>query len=454
MLSAMRWHLLALQSSLSQLRTSVSQTCKGPLLFFILHRIRNFNQCFYSVLSDIKNHKYTKLTCAYQQTQASSNPQIVNPTQDLPHNVPGTVDHVTTITSPTDTIELVTSADAGHVFSDAANHASTATTHTTDAADTESTTDATYIKDSAADAASTANIKDYVTFAHVAAHASGNTDIAPPTADIVPPTTNIAPPKASVVDDVINTAPTPSSNPATRSTSNPSPKPCRELPTYIWDTTHALLHDFQFPGPQHLIFIMDIQSLYTCIPHVDGLKALRFFLSRRPNQSPSALIRLTELVLTLNNFSFNSSHFLQTKGVAMGTHMGPSYACLFVEYAEQSLFRCYTGTIPHLFLCYIDELQRFICTSVNVIYYIRYSRCGLFYISETKRRLGDCFVEHLCSVRDKGQHLLVANHFNSTSHSLGDMSILGLLQCHNDTTHKLEEQHLIFCRGSLQSNGQ
>eukprot|EP00061_Rhincodon_typus_P018899 g48272.t1 len=28
----------------------------------------------------------------------------------------------------------------------------------------------------------------------------------------------------------------------------------------------------------------------------------------------------------------------------------------------------------------------------------------------------------------------VANHFNSTSHSLGDMSILGLLQCHSDTT--------------------
>eukprot|EP00061_Rhincodon_typus_P001400 g14698.t1 len=42
-------------------------------------------------------------------------------------------------------------------------------------------------------------------------------------------------------------------------------------------------------------------------------------------------------------------------GVAMGTHMGRSYACLFIEYMEQSLFRCYTGTIPHLFLRYIDD---------------------------------------------------------------------------------------------------
>eukprot|EP00061_Rhincodon_typus_P005146 g24316.t1 len=73
-----------------------------------------------------------------------------------------------------------------------------------------------------------------------------------------------------------------------------------------------------------------------------------------PNQSPSTdiLIGLTELVLTLNNFSsFNSSNFLQTKGVAMGTHMGPSYACFFVGYVEQPLFRSYTGTI----LRYIDD---------------------------------------------------------------------------------------------------
>eukprot|EP00061_Rhincodon_typus_P006733 g27700.t1 len=35
--------------------------------------------------------------------------------------------------------------------------------------------------------------------------------------------------------------------------------------------------------------------------------------------------------------------------------MGPSYACLFVGYVEQSLFRSYTGPIPHLFLRYIDD---------------------------------------------------------------------------------------------------
>eukprot|EP00061_Rhincodon_typus_P005360 g24771.t1 len=44
-------------------------------------------------------------------------------------------------------------------------------------------------------------------------------------------------------------------------------------------------------------------------------------------------------------------------------------------------------------------------------------------LPQAKRRLGDRFVEHLRSVCDKRQHLPVANHFNSPSHSLGDMSI-------------------------------
>eukprot|EP00061_Rhincodon_typus_P015278 g42866.t1 len=78
--------------------------------------------------------------------------------------------------------------------------------------------------------------------------------------------------------------------------------------------------------------------------------------------------------------------------------------------------------------------ERFTCTSVNLVYCTRCSQCGLLDISETKRRLRDRFVEHLRSVRDKRQHLQVVNHFNSPSNSLGDMSILGLLQCHNDTT--------------------
>eukprot|EP00061_Rhincodon_typus_P003250 g19628.t1 len=94
----------------------------------------------------------------------------------------------------------------------------------------------------------------------------------------------------------------------------------------------------------------------------------------------------------------------------------------------------------------------FTCTSANVTYCIRCFRCGILSVSETKQILGNSFVEHLHSVCDKRQHLSVPNHFNSPSHTLVDMSILGLLQCHNDVTQKLKEQHLIFCLGSVQPN--
>eukprot|EP00061_Rhincodon_typus_P000581 g12125.t1 len=69
------------------------------------------------------------------------------------------------------------------------------------------------------------------------------------------------------------------------------------------------------------------------------------------------------------------------------------------------------------------------------------------------RRPGDRFVEHLHSVRDKRLHLPGANHFNATSHSLDNMSTLGLLQCHNDATRRLQEQYLLFRLGTLQPNG-
>eukprot|EP00061_Rhincodon_typus_P004939 g23771.t1 len=95
----------------------------------------------------------------------------------------------------------------------------------------------------------------------------------------------------------------------------------------------------------------------------------------------------------------------------------------------------------------------FTCTSANVVYCICWSRCDLLYIGETKRRLRDCLMEHLHLVHDKQQHLPVVNYFNSPYQSLDNMSILGLLQCHNDAIWKLEEQHLIFRLGIQQPNG-
>ena len=96
---------------------------------------------------------------------------------------------------------------------------------------------------------------------------------------------------------------------------------------------------------------------YTVIPHHDGLRALKFFPDKRPNQEPSTsvLVRLAELVLTLNNFSFDGEHNQQISSVAMGTKMGPNYANLFVGFVEKQIFEQYTDPIPDYLGRYIDD---------------------------------------------------------------------------------------------------
>jgi hypothetical protein len=80
---------------------------------------------------------------------------------------------------------------------------------------------------------------------------------------------------------------------------------------------------------------------------------------------------LAELVLTLNNFSFDGEHYQQINGVAMGTKMGPNYANLFIGFVEKQIFEQYTDPIPDYLGRYIDdclgtascsrvELERFI----------------------------------------------------------------------------------------------
>ena len=96
---------------------------------------------------------------------------------------------------------------------------------------------------------------------------------------------------------------------------------------------------------------MDVTSLYTCITHSDGLKALKHFLNKRATPDPptDTLIRLAELVLNKNTFSFRDEVFSQMSGVARGTKMGPSYACLFMGHLEHTLLQQYKKPVPEIY---------------------------------------------------------------------------------------------------------
>ena len=128
----------------------------------------------------------------------------------------------------------------------------------------------------------------------------------------------------------------------------------RDLDTYVKDTNHALniINNFRFDDTmtgERFLYTMDIKSLYTVIPNNSGLEALAYFLDKRTVLNPptSTLTHLAELVLTINAFTFNGEFYKQTGGVAMGSKMGPNYACLFVGYIEEQISSQYTGFIPN-----------------------------------------------------------------------------------------------------------
>ena len=108
------------------------------------------------------------------------------------------------------------------------------------------------------------------------------------------------------------------------------------LPSYIKDSQHALENfcDFNFLGQDKLFFTMDITSRHTIIPNGEGLLSLKHYFDQRTVKEPSLerLLRLTELVLTLNYFSFGGKYYKQTNGVVMGTKMGPGYAIPYSQY--------------------------------------------------------------------------------------------------------------------------
>ena len=136
-----------------------------------------------------------------------------------------------------------------------------------------------------------------------------------------------------------------------------------QLPTYVKDTNQAprIFDSFTFDAFDQrpcFRFTMDVKSLYTVIPNDGGLQALAYSLDQGTIKKPSihTLVRLAELVLSLNAFSFDDQYYRQVGGVAMGSKMRPSYACLFVGYIEERIRSAYTGFVPQLHKRCIDDV--------------------------------------------------------------------------------------------------
>ena len=107
----------------------------------------------------------------------------------------------------------------------------------------------------------------------------------------------------------------------------------REIPLYIKDTNDFINKINNFPVPPNsLLATMDVKLLYASIPNNKGIASLKKKYDHYPKKTiPTRIITtFVALILTLNNFIFNSKFYLQIKGCAMGTICATSYANIFM----------------------------------------------------------------------------------------------------------------------------
>lgn len=68
----------------------------------------------------------------------------------------------------------------------------------------------------------------------------------------------------------------------------------------------------------------DVTSLYTNVPYSMGLQALKFFLNKRVNKTPSdLLVEMVQLVLSKNYFRFQDNFFSKTSRYSFGSNFCP-----------------------------------------------------------------------------------------------------------------------------------
>ena len=138
------------------------------------------------------------------------------------------------------------------------------------------------------------------------------------------------------------------------------------ISSYIHDTPDFLR---RILGIQHqvpstaIIGTFDVSSLYTNIPHDEGIDACSKDLAESGHTSPpiTDIVTLMNHVLTKNNFTFLDKHYLQVHGTAMGTRMAPSMACLFMGKLEERMLAS-APCRPWIWWRYIDDIF-FIWTS-------------------------------------------------------------------------------------------
>ena len=138
----------------------------------------------------------------------------------------------------------------------------------------------------------------------------------------------------------------------------------KQIPSYIQDTTHFLrtLESFVDNIPQNSILVtFDVKSLYTNIPHDEGINycsvALQEFYGNNLPLPLRYMTQFIEFILKKNYFQFRNNFYLQIHGTAMGSPFAPNYANIFMDAIERRILNSAPGdNKPILWLRFIDDI--------------------------------------------------------------------------------------------------
>ena len=125
----------------------------------------------------------------------------------------------------------------------------------------------------------------------------------------------------------------------------------REIPSKVKDTSNSLqeINAVEFVPENSYLVSLDVKYTST----------VKKLLDNYPKRSVATKVirAFLALMLTLNNFMFNCTNYLQTRGCAMGTICAPSYGNISMDHFEKKkLIYPFIKGFSLIYLRFIDGI--------------------------------------------------------------------------------------------------
>ena len=132
----------------------------------------------------------------------------------------------------------------------------------------------------------------------------------------------------------------------------------KNIPSYIKDTNDFIKKTKDLKVPKDALLVsLDVKGLYKSIPN-SSIAAVKRAYDKYQQKTVATKVVTTflALILTLNNFIFNSKLYLKIKGCTMGTICAPAYANIFMAYFEEKSIYPLIDAKTLLYLRFIDDI--------------------------------------------------------------------------------------------------